>query len=61
MNDELKVAIRQYLKENLTVEVVNPDCTPYGEWPAYPTVKVRILLEGETISEDSADFPTRDD
>lgn len=55
MSDELKEGIRHYLMQNLRVEVVNPDYNDYG-WPSNPTVKVRILLEGEVVSEDEAPF-----
>jgi len=55
MNDDLKAAINSYLKENLKVEVVNPH---YNDQllPYFPEVKVRLMLEGETLSEDSAPF-----
>lgn len=54
--ERLKFRLKEYLKENLTVEVVNPDYDSYCEWPRQPTVKVRILLEGEAVSEDEAAF-----
>lgn len=60
MNDilweRLKFKLAEYLKENLTVEVVNPDYGSHCEWPQQPTVKVRILLSGELVSEDEAPF-----
>ncbi len=51
MADELKAAIKEYLTEHLRVEVAD-DSHHYSSYPKNPTVKVRLMLEGEVLSED---------
>lgn len=55
MSEQQKIEIREYLREHLKVEVLDP--TVYeGKWGRLyeetPTVKVRLMLEGEVLSED---------
>jgi hypothetical protein len=48
--------LTELLKKYLRVEVIDPDNQPYADYPYQPTVRVRLMWDGEVISEDEAVF-----
>lgn len=49
MNEEMKTELYEYLSQNLSVET----CVEYGYGDESDTYTIKLLLEGECISEDN--------